>query len=153
VRSGALVAQIRTRQDRASSILELPLSTRATSTLRAGRASWLRTLLGDARARWRLVRCLLVDGVPAARVDLRDAPPVILDEITAAALDALRQLGAWLLEPLDLVLDPGLDSPALDAGAPVSDRSPRRARPVVSRRARPALSQESNHGPLDDPPS
>jgi len=152
VRSGPLVAQIRVRQHGESSILELPLSTRPTSTVLPGRASWLRSVLADTRSRWRLVRCLLVDGVPAARVDLRGAPPAIDADLVAAALDALRQIGAWLLEPLDLVLDPGVVSPALDAGVPAPDRSPRRARPASSRRARPAPSNENQHGPLDDSP-
>jgi len=150
VRSGPLVAQIKASQE--SSVFELSLSARATSGLGAGRDSWMRALLSDARARWRLARCLLVDGVPSARVDLRGAPSAIQGDVTAAALDALRQVGSWLLEPLDLVLDPGLDSPALDAGAPVPDRSPRRARPASSRRARPAPSQENHHGSLDDSP-
>jgi hypothetical protein len=148
VRSGAVVAQVRALRD--GPAFDLPLTTRPSTTLHPGRLSWLRALLSAGRTRWRLARCLALDGLPSARVDLRGAPPELLEPLTAAALDALRQVGAWLLEPLDLVLDPSLDSPALDAGAPAPVRSPRRARPASTRRARPAPSQENLDGSLDD---
>jgi hypothetical protein len=144
VRAGALLAQIEPLA--AGAGFELPLSARSTADLAAGRASWLRELLLDARARLRLARFLLVDGVPSARIDLRGAPPELQDDLAAAALDALRHAGAWLLEPLDLVLDPSLSSPALDAGAPDADRPLRRAPSATTRRARPAPSQETSDG-------
>jgi hypothetical protein len=127
VRSGALAARVRPLHGDARAGLELPLSARPLAGLEAERLLWVRALLLDARARWRLVRCL-AEG-PSARVDLRGAPPALVEGLAAAALDALRQLGAWLLEPLDLVLDPAVGS-----------RSPR-ARPAPGRplpRARPA---------------
>lgn len=160
VRSGAVLAQVRALPGAAHRGLELPLSARALGGLGDARAAWMRALLLDGRERWRLVRCLDGGDVPWARIDLRGAPAEIAEPLEEAALDALRRLGVWLLEPLDLVLDPGSSSiPGLSSipawtralwpRACAPDRSSSRARPASTRRARPVLSPENHHGPLD----
>jgi hypothetical protein len=128
---------------------ELALAQRSLSGVGAGRAAWARAILRDARARWRLVRLLLVEERPVARVDLRGAPEELREELAAAALDALRWVGGRLIEPLDVVLDPQLVLPALEAGADEADRVPRRARPASTRRAAPALPRKVPHGADD----
>ena len=77
----------------------------AVPQLDADRRHWLREVLTDAQARWRLARIGLTDdGALQAEVDLTGAPHTALEPLFRMALEALRWVVGWLLESVHFLV-------------------------------------------------
>ncbi len=84
--------------------VEFPVA-RCPEDLDAERRAWLGRVLADARMRWRLARIGLVDGEIRAEIDLTGAPPPVIEALLPLAVDALRWVVAWVLEPVQFLVD------------------------------------------------
>jgi hypothetical protein len=98
--------------------LRFPLVARVPDDLPAVREEWLRALIADALRRWRMVRIEVADSAVQAEVDLTGAPHESIESLLLVARDALVLVVEWLLAPLALILDSGLESRLLSAGPP-----------------------------------
>lgn len=76
------------------------------------RRQWLRELLLDAQMRWRLARVGIAREKVWAEIDLTGAPPCVLEPLLPVALECVRWLVAWVLEPAQFLVD-GTDCRAL----------------------------------------
>jgi hypothetical protein len=104
--------------------LRFPLLHEIPRSLTPQRRAWLDRVLLDAQHRWHLVRVVMsgVAGRPAveAEVDLTGAPAVILAELFALSLDAVRCVVSWLIWPVTFVADPEVACRAWDV-SPTAD--------------------------------
>lgn len=77
------------------------------------RWQWLRELLVDAQMRWHLGRVGFARQKVWAEVDLTGAPLCVLEPLLPVALECLRWLVAWVLEPAQFLVDGTADCRAL----------------------------------------
>lgn len=104
VRASGLARQGRLVHSRQRLAVEFPVAP-CPDGLDAGRRAWLGRVLTDAQSRWRLARVGLVDGGIRAEIDLTGAPPPVLEALLPIAVDALRWVVAWVLEPVQFLVD------------------------------------------------
>jgi hypothetical protein len=95
--------------------LEFQILSSIPEDLSVARRAWLDELLRDAQDRWRLVRIGLTDeSALRAEVDLTGAPHSVLAPLAQVALDALRFVVSWLVEPADLLVRRTVECRALE---------------------------------------
>jgi len=94
--------------------LVFPLCHQLPAELPPSRRNWLREILHDAQARWRLVRLGFDrDGGVQAEVDLTGAPAALACSLVSIALAALRWVVAWVLPPVAVATDLNIKSRVL----------------------------------------
>jgi len=104
VQTGALARQgtLIHEPDRLALVFDLA---EASPQLDADRRYWLREVLTDAQARWRLARVGLTDDdTVRGEVDLSGTPHAALEPLFRVALDALRWVVGWLLETVHFLV-------------------------------------------------
>jgi len=105
--------------------LVFPLAHRMPAEMPSSRHCWLREILHDAQARWRLVRLGFAGdtgGGVMAEVDLTGVPAALVRPLVSIALAALRWVVAWVLPSVALAIDLQIESRML-ASHPVPVRS------------------------------
>ncbi len=98
--------------------IRFPIVARIPESLPPARAYWLRALVDDAHARWRMVRVGFAGAPPSARVDaevdLTGVPREIAEPLFRTSLDAIRWVVAWSVHSADLLVDSTIECESLD---------------------------------------
>ena len=104
VRRGGLVRQGELVHAPDRLTIRFPLVEDAVPGATQARGRWMRRLLSDAQARWRWVR-IGTDrrGAAHLEIDLTGMPDEWTEPLTEAALDALRTVVDWIIEPADFL--------------------------------------------------
>jgi hypothetical protein len=108
IQRGPIVRQGRIHLEANRLAIRFPLVTSLPEGLSANRRLWLRELLLDGQNRWRMVRLGLTEQGAEAEIDLSGAPPVVLEPLFKASLDALRWVVQWLALSAAFLADPAV---------------------------------------------
>ncbi len=104
VRASGIARQGKLVHSRQRLAVEFPVA-RCPDDLDVERRAWLGRVLNDAQSSWRLARVGLEGRDVRAEIDLTGAPPPVLEALLPLAVDALRWVVAWVLEPVQFLVD------------------------------------------------